>query len=226
MHRIAIHVPQDWVHIDLSPQGDAKLGRALERLASAGAAVNDSDAAEARRRLRRVRNAARKQNAVIAAVWARPHAEHLALAASLVVAVRPYWRPPGESLEPIPDPLQPIVTSLQDAPDLTELERVELPGGNAVRAVRHQQGTRKDDPGSITVQYYIPVVGDRPDGDPGADGALTSPDGPQPVRTPSGVVVAVFTTPISPLVDRFLELFGRLASTLRIEVTAAQPPNS
>lgn len=223
MHRVAIHVPQDWVHIDLSPQGDAKLGQALERLVAAGAVVDDSDAAEARRSLRRVRNAARKQNAVIAAVWARPHAEHLALAASLLVAIRPYWRPPGESSEPVSDPLGPIVTSLQDAPDLTELERVELPGGNAVRAVRRHHGKRNGDPGSITVQYYIPVVGDRPEGDAGPDGEPTSPGVPWSPRTPSAVVVAGFTTPVSPLVDRFLELFGRLAATLRVDITARQP---
>lgn len=214
MHRVAIHVPQDWMHIDMSSQGDAKLGRAMERLVAAGAVVDDSDAAEARRRLRKVRDAARKQNAVIAAVWARPHAEHLSLAASLLVAFRPYVRPPDAGSQDPSDPLEPIITSLQDAPDLTELERVELPCGNAVRAVRRQNGSRKGDPGSVTLQYHIAVISDRPDG----ESELLS-SGPRA----SAVVVASFTTPASALVDRFLELFGRLAYTLRIDITTTRP---
>lgn len=213
MEQIAITLPADWIHLDVSDKGRRTAREKVERLAEA----IDADQAALQRIKQMFQGAvyrARKQNAVLAAVWAAPLDDDSLLSASLTVTFTPVTPRVGLTEDgsiDLADVADEMTASLGPRDEVTALERVTLPVSDAMRLVRRDRtGPAGAQTTTLTVQHFVPVPG-------------------QPA-----MAVVTFSTsasdPATELNDRFVALFDQLTATLRFDGTPthseATPPRA
>lgn len=202
MERIGMTVPGDWVHLDVSDRGRRNIREKLDRMAAAQAEdLDETTKRRVKHLLQGAVQAARKQNAVIAALWTAPAGENTLLAASLVVTVGPVTPRVGlleDGSIDLADVTEEMTASLGSREEVVELDQVTLPVGDAVRVVRRDEGGPPEaERKTLSVQHFVPVP-----------------------REPAMAVVT-FTSPVTELSDRFVALFDRLTATLRFDDAAA-----
>jgi hypothetical protein len=191
--------PADWIHLDVGANGAGKVRRLVEDLAHRTGRQQPARTCEVIGGLEAALQAAQRQDAVMAAIWASSLGDK-PIGASVVVAVVPLGNPLAlrEDGSIDLDQLMPTPSqALRGGEQIVDASVVELPAGPAVRLRKQQIAETLETRDTAVLQMFVPIPGH-----PGHPGQ-------------SDVLVTTFSTPTLEVEDTLVELFDAMACSLR-----------
>lgn len=203
--RFSMTIPGDWTVLPLDPNPTTRDKR-IAGLVNREFGKDDKNATLRRQKIVRLRRAAADatQNGGFFGAFHGRFIDDVPLAASVVVSMMPQLRGPDHEVLPNPEMIAAALAKGTDKNDVLEHSVVELIVGQAARIrLRGGSGVHGEDGREVvgeSVHFYVP---------------LSEVD---------KTLVFVFSTPLLPLADAYVELFDLMAVTGRwIQTQAAEP---